>query len=148
MMLGTLYFMYDPRSEYMYITEDSERLDKIKEETGLGSNWKPDKLFESAIPVYKSLTCTTSAITLQNNRETLDKVDKYLKDISVTNENVKDVLDALSKKNKLAVEISAAEKTIYKDVEEYSAKMRGKGTQTIGDEGLANLFKGQSDGTN
>ena len=143
MILGTLYFMYDPRSEYQYETEDVDRLNKIKEETGLGSNWKPDKLFEVAVPIYKSLTITTSARTLQNNRETLDKVDKYLKDIEINADNLKDVLDALSRKNKLAVEISNAEKTIYKDVEEYSAKMRGKGTQTIGDEGIASLFKGE-----
>lgn len=35
MELGTLYFMYDPRSEYMFEVDEEERMEIIKEQTGL-----------------------------------------------------------------------------------------------------------------
>lgn len=141
MTLSTLYFMYDPRSEYQFEIDREERLKRIKEETGLPSNWRPDKLFNDAIPVYKYLTLTTSAITLASNRSTLEKVKIYLDNVTVNDDNITKIIKAISDRNELAVAIAKAEKEIYKDVEEYSAKIRGKGKKTIGDAGLDSLFK-------
>ncbi len=143
MILGTLYFMYDPRSEYQFEVEEEERLKKIREETGLPANWKPDKQFNDAVPVYKYLTNTTSAQTLNNNRKTLKKVDEYLDNVSINDDNITKVIKAISDKNDLAVAIAKAEKEIYKDVEEFSSKMRGKGRKTIGDTGLDSLFNNE-----
>lgn len=38
MKLGLLYFMYDPRSEYQFETDEEERFNMIKEQTGMAKN--------------------------------------------------------------------------------------------------------------
>ena len=53
---------------------------------------------------------------------------------------VEKLTNVVIKSNSLAKDIAQAEKDIYKDVEEHSAKMRGKGDRTIGDDGFDNLF--------
>lgn len=141
MELGTLYFMYDPRSEYMFEVDEEERMEIIKEQTGLPVEWTPGKLFLDAVPVYKYLTNTTSSLTLNSNRKVLEKVDNYLDTIEVSDDNLTKIIKAITDKNTLAVDISKAEKEIYSDVEEQSLKKRGKSNRTIGDEGLSSLFK-------
>jgi hypothetical protein len=41
--LGIIYFLCDPRSDYMFITDENDRLKDIKEREGLPSNWQPDE---------------------------------------------------------------------------------------------------------
>ena len=40
--LGYIYFMLDPRSDYMYITDNEERSKAIIEGEGLSNTWKVD----------------------------------------------------------------------------------------------------------
>ena len=40
--LGYIYFMLDPRSDYMYITDNEERSKAIIEGEGLPDTWKVD----------------------------------------------------------------------------------------------------------
>jgi hypothetical protein len=141
MELTTLYNMYDPRSDYMFEIDPIIRLEKIKEETGLPPTWTPNKNFEDAVGIYKYLTQTTSSITLDNNRKLLAKIDEYLNEAVVTDDNVTKLIKAISDKNDLAVSIAKAEKAINKDVEEHSDRVRGKGNLNIGDLGIKQLFK-------
>lgn len=145
--LTTLYFMYDPRSPYQIETNEEARLEAIKEETGLDKNWRPDKYFLACVPIYQKLTNTTSAIMLASNRKVVEKTRKVLEDFDfgdVDPEKRADVatkvFTSMEKSTELAVKIANAEKEIYKDVEEHSSKMRGKGKKTIGDDGLDVLF--------
>ena len=62
--LGYIYFMYDPRSDYMFIMDDRERSKVILEQQGLKSNYKIDKVMEEAIRVYQYLTQTAASILL------------------------------------------------------------------------------------
>lgn len=148
MSLTTLYFMYDPRSEFQIETNEDSRLEVIKEETGLPSNWKPDKLFTEAVSVYKYLTYTTSASILDGNRVAIKSIrtiiEKPIDELDLDDEAKLAYVEKLAKTvtlaNKLAEDIAKAEKEIYKDVEEHSSKMRGKGVKTVGDDGLATLF--------
>jgi hypothetical protein len=75
----------------------------------------------------------------------LDKIDIFLEDLNVTEDNMGKILDAIKKKNELAVSIADAEKEIYKEVEEHSIRMRGNKNKTIGDDGLDKLFDNGSD---
>lgn len=139
---GLIYFMYDPRSPYQYEVDEDSRWQKVLEETGADTKWKNNDNFSAAIPVYKYLTNTTSAQALKGNRKALSKIDEFLDDLPVTEDNMGKILDAVKKKNELAVSIAEAEKQIYKEVEEYSARIRGNKSKTIGDDGLNSLFDG------
>lgn len=146
--LTALYFIYDPRSDYKFITDEDERIEKVILEMGLPDKWKPNKLFENAIPVYISLVYTTSASLLDGNRIAANSIKKVIEtpiedlelDPSEKLVYVEKLTNVVIKSNSLAKDIAQAEKDIYKDVEEHSAKMRGKGDRTIGDEGFDNLF--------
>lgn len=146
--LTTLYFMYDPRSEFQYEIDAAERLKLIKEETGLPNDWKPDKAFDEAVSVYKYLTYTTSASILDGNRIAIKSIRAVIEtpigELELSPEEKLAYVEKLAKTvtlaNKLAEDIAKAEKEIYKDVEEHSSKMRGKGVKTVGDDGLKNLF--------
>lgn len=148
MALTTLYFMYDPRSEFQYEIDEKERLKLIKEETGLAADWKADKAFEEAISIYKYLTYTTSASILDGNRVAIKSIrtiiEKPIDDLDLDDEAKLAYVEKLAKTvtlaNKLAEDIAKAEKEIYKDVEEHATKMRGKGVKTVGDDGLKGLF--------
>lgn len=143
-MLTTLFFLYDPRSEYQYIVDIEERLDRIKEDTGLDKNWKPDKLFNEAIPVYIKLTETTSSRMLETNRLVVDKLTAYLKEMEVGEEDDKgklknplsSIVRTIQDCTKLSLDISIAERKIHDEIEEKSIKMRGDGDKTIGDDGF------------
>lgn len=143
LQFNIMYFMYDPRSDYQIETDPDVRWLQILEETGIGVKWKPDKLFEAAIPVYVYFTNTTSAKALASNRKMLAKVDSYMDGLEVNEDNMDKILKTISLKSDLAVKIAKDEKEIYKDVEEYSAKMRGSKTKTIGDDGLKGLYNGE-----
>ena len=53
--LSILYFMYDPRSDYMFLSSTEERLAKIIEHEGLKKDFKLDAQMLIAAQVYKEL---------------------------------------------------------------------------------------------
>lgn len=138
--LSVLYFMYDPRSDFMHEIDLSERLKMVKEETGVPEDWEPNELFTEAVRVLQYLTNTTSAMTLESNRKVLKKVDVFLDNVEINDKNLSGIIKAIKDKNDVAIEIAKAEKEIYGEIEERSEKMRGSHSQTIGDTGLAGLF--------
>lgn len=148
MELTTLYFLHDPRSEFMIETSEEERLNLIKVENGLPEDWQPNDRFKRAVEIYKKLTYTTSASILDGNRIAIKTIRSVIEtplgDLALSPEERLAYADKLAatvtKANKLAEEIAKAEKNIFKDVEEHSSKMRGAGKRTIGDMGLSNLF--------
>lgn len=152
MKLGLLYFMYDPRSEYQFETDEEERFSIIKEQTGMAKNWKPDKLFQDAVPVYQYLTNTTSSLMLASNRKILNNTRKILEDFDLSEVDsekqatvASGIFKSIEVSTDLMVKIAKAEKEIYKEVEEHFNKIRGKGGMTVGDKGLDELFKNEED---
>jgi hypothetical protein len=59
--LAFIYFFCDPRSDYMFIINVENRKEKIIEQEGMKSSWKPDKQILSAMELYRYLTQTTSS---------------------------------------------------------------------------------------
>lgn len=139
MTLSALYFMYDPRSDFQYITDDDERMGAVVEEVGL-TDWKPDSLFNAAIPTYIRLTHTTSSKLLKGNRLAANTIEQVLSTPLPTDMDVEDriklaekLANTVMKSNILAVEIAKVEKTIHQDVEDQSSKAIGKTKLTLGD---------------
>jgi len=148
--LSTLYFMYDPRSDYQFETDEAERLRLIKEQTGMPSNWQPSKLFLEAIPVIKYLTNCTSARILESNRKNVERLRVMLDNMNLDalDEDKKaqvaiNICKAIDSMADLSVKIANSEREIYKDVEEHASKYSAKANTTIGDMGLKGLFNEQ-----
>lgn len=82
MELGYIYFMVDPRSDYQYLVDETERSKAIIEGEGLASNWKPDKVVKEAMTFYGGFR-TTSALLLEDTRYAVDKLRKLLREIDL-----------------------------------------------------------------
>jgi len=86
--LGYLWFMCDPRSPYMYLTDEDARADEVKKQEGFEDNWKPSALLREAMTDYKALSVTTSALLLEDVRFGIDNVRKFFRtaDLTATDE--------------------------------------------------------------
>ena len=81
--LGYIYFMLDPRSDYMYITDEDERSKAIIIGEGLSDTWKVDSILQDAMDYYKSFR-PTSALLLEDTRVAVDKLREALRSINIT----------------------------------------------------------------
>ena len=88
-------------------------------------NWMPYRDFEQQTKALKNYIVRRS---------------EYLDEVEINDKNLAALTKSISERTALSLEINKAEREIYKDVEEHSSKMRGKGTKTIGDDGLSHLF--------
>lgn len=146
MELSVLYHMFDPRSDYMYIINESERLDAIKSDVGLANTWKMDEAMLEASVIYKNLTNTASSALLESTRIAIDKVQKFLTDIDLnaTDGNGKPkyaigpIITALEKIPKLAVEIHKAKTKIESEIIE-SSSMRGQKEKKMFEDGFISM---------
>jgi hypothetical protein len=139
-IFGYLYFMYYPGSDYNYITDYQEKEETVLEALGLDKpQWLLDPLFIDCLSVYKKMVQTTSSLLLDNNRKRLSKIDVFLDNLELDEDNINKYTKAIADVNKLGVEIAQAEKEIHKDIEEQTTKAKGRAELTIGDRGLNNL---------
>jgi hypothetical protein len=136
-IFGYLYFFYHPGSDFNYITDEEEKEEIVLSGLGISDRgFLSDEVYKRAVEVYKKMVITTSSRMIENNRKRLAKLDAYLDNTNIDDDNVSKYTKAISDMNKLGIEIANAEKEIYKDIEEQSAKVRGKVQLTIGDHGL------------
>jgi len=141
--LGFIYFQCDPRSDYMYLDDENERFEKIKQSEGLPSNWKPDKLILAAIKDYLPLVNTTSSLLLEDTRGAIAKIRKFLRelDMDATDDKgkpkytINTITSAVNQMPKLAKDLTVAEKEISKEITENS-RMRGKKEKKICEDGM------------
>jgi len=131
---GFMYFYHHPNSDYNYIIDDDEKIQAIQEGLGIDNlKFLQDKNYLKAVEVYKKMVVTTSSKILETNRNRMEKLGKFLDDLVITDENMNKYTKAISDINKLGVEIAMAEKEIFRDIEEQTAKVRGKVELTVGD---------------
>lgn len=145
--LTALYFMYDPRSNYMYETDLNKRINLVKAEIGLPEDWQPNELFKAAAASYKEMTMTTSSIMLESNRRMINKVKDALENFDFAQIEPEKIADQATKifksieaSTKLMEDVAKAEKAVYIDVEEQSNKF-GSTQGRIGDLGLGSLMQ-------
>ena len=142
--LGAIYFSTDPRSDYMFIIDPEERMNKIIEQEGMKSTWKPDKVVEEGLKLYEYLSQTTSSLLLQDTRMAIDKLRQRLRelDLSEVDEKGKPIytLQSYTATIKQIPELSKslieAEKAISKELED-TTRMRGQGVKKLFEDGLS-----------
>ena len=121
--MSYLWFMCDPRSTYMYITDSEDRAKEIKQQEGLGADWEPSELLKEAMDVYRKQTTTTSSILLESMRKGIDKLSAFFGefDLNQLDKNGKPIYQvatmtsALKQIPELAKALSDAEKALAKD---------------------------------
>lgn len=144
--MSLLYFIYDPRSNYAYITDDKQRIKEVEAQEGIDSKdskkyMTPD--FEKAVEAYKELNKTTSLLLLQDTRVAVDKIRTFLKNIDLTATDdkgkplyaINSVTTAVKLIPQLAKDLVSAEKSLAKDMEEQS-KARGNSEMSLFDNGI------------
>lgn len=133
-----IYFVYDPRSDYMYLTDEQDRIENVKKSEGLPKNWKPDKDLLIAVEQYKQLTQTTSSLLLADTKITIDKIRTFLREIDLTAEDEKgkpkytinSIMNAVKDIPRLSEELSKAEMTLNREIEE-NGRIRGAKVKKI-----------------
>ena len=133
--MSILYFVYDPRSNYSYLTNDADRLLEVLAQEGID--------FKEAIEIYKKLNQTTSLLLLQDTRLCIDKVRKFLRtiDLNATDDKgkllnpINQVTSTIKQIPQLAKDLADAEKALSKEIEEQS-KARGNSEMSLFDNGL------------
>lgn len=120
MELGYIYFMEDPRSDYVSQSTDREIRDaKIREGEGIPQNWQPDDKVKEAMQFYAGFK-PAAALLLEDLKKSIDIVRNGL----VTQADLADIdpekkpkiLDSysntISKLMKLAKELDETEKAL------------------------------------
>lgn len=141
---GYMYFFYDPRSDYNYITDLVERQRAIIEQEGFSSNWKPDKLLLAAIQDYKTLVITTSSLLLEDTKKAVTEVRRFLRDLNMDavddkgkpKYTINTITAAVNQMSKLSKDIAEAERSIVAEIAENN-RMRGQKQKKVMENGLS-----------
>ena len=144
--LGYIYFMCDPRSDYQYHTDESERSEKIIEGEGFKEGWKPDILVKEAIDFYSTFKPTASLL-LEDTRLAVDKLRTLLRDIDLTQTDDKGkpiytlntVVSTIKQVPELVKALDEAEKSLASEIKS-ATRMRGSGEKTISEDGFDGLL--------
>ena len=131
--ISYLWFMCDPRSTYMYITDDVARSHEVKAQEGLGVDWEPSEELREAMDIYRKHTVTTSALLLEGMRKGIDKLSTFLGTTEISEKTVASMTSALRQIPELAKALSEAEKSLAKDFAS-DEKARGNTTKAVGED--------------
>lgn len=139
--LSYLWFMCDPRSTYMYLTDAAQREKEVKFQEGLGEDWKPSELLKEAMEIYRKQTTTTSAVLLEGMRKGIDKLTKFFSDFNINEVDkngrpiyqVSTMTSALKQVPELAKALHDAEKALAKDFATEDTA-RGSATKAVGED--------------
>ena len=139
--MSILYFVYDPSSNYAYISNEKDRLKEVLEQENI-TDFHNTAEFKDAVEAYKKLVRTPSSELLNDVRLTVDKMRQALTSIDFNDLEEKDKVSAIntvaaviSKIPKLVKDLSEAERAVTKELEEQGSA-RGSQELTIGDMGF------------
>ena len=139
--MSILYFVYDPSSNYTYISNEKDRLKEVLEQENI-TDFHNTAEFKDAVEAYKKLVRTPSSELLNDVRLTVDKMRQALTSIDFDDLEEKDKVSAIntvaaviSKIPKLVKDLSEAERAVTKELEEQGSA-RGSQELTIGDMGF------------
>lgn len=136
--ISYLWFMCDPRSSYMYITDENEREVEVKQQEGFGSSWKPSKLLMDAMAQYRKIVVTTSALLIEDIRYGINNVRAFFReaDPRALDEKgrplyqISSVTSAIKQGLELSEMLAVAEKKLAKDFESEAAT-RGSAERAV-----------------
>lgn len=140
--LTIVYYTYDPRSDYNYITNEEERLKEVCISNGLDIPKFTTKETE-CIELYKQLTTTISSALLKSTRVAIGKVQEFLEnlDMYATDDKgkplygINTVTSAIKQIPSLVKEVLEAEKVVAKEIEE-SGRARGGNNKKLFEDGI------------
>ena len=131
--ISYLWFMCDPRSSYMYITDPIDRSHEVKAQEGFDVDWQPSELLKEAMDIYKKQTITTSSILLESMRKGINGLSTFLGTTSFTDKNVTALTNAVKQIPELAKSLVDAEKSLAKDFAT-DEKARGNAEKAVGED--------------
>jgi hypothetical protein len=140
--ISYLWFMCDPRSTYMYITDEAARAVEVKKQEGLGEDWMPSELLEEAMDIYKKQTITTASLLLEGMRKGIENVRKFLAEVDLFAVDdktqkplyqVSTITSALKQVPELAKALVDAEKALAQDFATED-KARGTAEKAVGED--------------
>ena len=139
--ISYLWFMCDPRSTYMYLTQEEDRSLEIKKQEGLGEDWEPSELLKDAMNIYRKQTTTTASILLESMRKGIEQLRKFFEefDLFAVDKNERPIYQvstmtaALKQVPELARALVEAEKELAKDFQT-DDKARGNASKAIGED--------------
>lgn len=140
--LGYVYFMCDPRSDYMGVASEEERSRAVIEGEGLPKGWRPSAKVKAAMEFYRGFK-PASAIMLEGIREAVGRQMEYLKnfDLEKTDAAGKPVYTlaalttALDRLVSLIPKMREVERAMNSDMAE-AGRMRGGGDKTVFEDDL------------
>lgn len=140
--LTIIYFTYDPRSDYSYLVSEEERLNEVCVSNGLEVPKFSQKENE-CIELYKKLTTTISAELLKSTKLAISKVQDYLEnlDMYATDDkgryinSISTVTSAIKQIPSLVKEVTEAEKTVAKEIQE-AGRARGGNKKSLFEDGF------------
>lgn len=142
-LLSILYFVYDPRSDYSYITNEEDRIKEVCASNGYKIP-KFGKQEKECIELYKTLTTTTSLELLRSSKIAINKVRDFLEGVDLELKDdkgkpvytINSVTSALKMVPQLAKDLSEAEKTLAKEIEEQGRARGNQGDKSLMDDDL------------
>lgn len=142
--LTIIYFTYDPRSDYSYISNDELRLQEVCESNGFTYPRKFNALEEECINLYKKLTTTLSQELLRSTKVAIDKLRNFLENVDFNERDEKNKLiftpqaltSAIKQIPQLSKELKDAEQAIAKEIEEQGRARGGNESKSLMDDGI------------
>lgn len=143
--LSVIYFMIDPRSSYQDIADEEDRLNQIKEQEGLSSDYTITPEITRAMEIYKKLTTTTSQKLLDSMRKSIAKIGEFLENVDLykTDEKtgkpvytVSSVVQATDKIPVLAKKLIETEKIVDSEITEVGRARGGNETKSLFEDGI------------
>ena len=141
--MSYMYFMVNPASTYMYISDREDREKEIIFQEGLPKDFKPSKDLQEAMEIYEKHCETSSTLLLKSTRIAVDKLRKFLEEVDLfaTDDkgkplySVNSITSAIKQIPELAKSLLAAEKAVAKEIEE-EGRVRGGSNKTIFEDGI------------
>lgn len=139
--ISYLWFMCDPRSTYMYITDETARKQEVKAQEGFDVDWEPSEELKEAMDVYRKQTVTSSSILLDGMRRGVDKLSSFMRDfdLNAVDRNgrpiyqVSTMTATLKQIPELAKALLEAEKSLAKDFAT-DDRARGNTEKAVGED--------------
>lgn len=138
--MSYIWNMYDPRSNYQYLTNEEERAKEVKKQEGLDDDWEPSALVKEASDIYRTQSVTTASLLLEGMRKGIDNLRKFLSDVDLfatVNDKpiyqVATVTSALKQIPELAKALVEAEHALAKDFAT-DDKARGTAMKAVGED--------------
>ena len=141
--LTVVYYTFDPRSDYNYISDETERLKEVFESNGIKQTSFSEKEKE-CIDLYSKLCQTTSSLLLRDTKIAVDKLRKFLLDVDLNMLDdkgkpvytVNSITSTIKQIPQLTKDLMEAERTVSKEIEEQGKARGGNDRNSLYEEGI------------